>query len=105
MFPTKVPVSDDWKGLARCGRNDPKIDDLFHGMFFDRVDDYVGDDDRVHKGQPGEPVGDRTRPFMANDTVVMLIGSSSRYHPPKLFFQRDEFLLTPSADALEGIMP
>lgn len=104
VFPTKVPVSDDWKGLAACGEHDRGIDDVFHGMFFNDVNDRV-EGDRIIKGHPGEPVGNRLRPFMANDTVVVQIGSFTHYNPPRLFFERDEFVLTNGSSVIENIMP
>ena len=93
VFPTKVLVSDDWKGLAACGENDPKIDHVIEGKLFNAV--------LLYDRYEGEPVGDRTRPFLANDTMVI---PQIKVDPPRLFFQRDEFVLTKGPTNLEGIM-
>ena len=98
VFPTKVPVSDDWKGLATCGVNDPKIDDVFRAGKFNGVLAPAGDK------YIGEPIGDRTGPFMANDTVMSLV-PGWWLNLPRHFFQRDEFVLTQGPSNLEGIMP
>ncbi len=62
VFPTKIPLSEDWKGLAACGDNDPILDNVF---FYDG---------RFIRSWPHkdtiEPMGDRTRPFRVNDIVV-----------------------------------
>lgn len=96
VFPTEVPVSDDWKGLAACGKNDPSIDDLARTGFFKAA---------PQGGRyPGEENGTRTRPFLANNTVVTLV-PWNKLRPPRLFFQRDESLLTDESNVIEGIMP
>ena len=107
VFPTKVPVSDDWKGLAACGMNDPGIDDVFfynnHFSPSGHLNYYDRDSYKI------EPMGNRTRPFMANDTVVTKIENRNTQVPrivgaPRIFFQRDEFVLTDGSNSVEGIL-
>ena len=87
-FPTKIPLSDDWRGLAACGQN-AAIGAPFLGGWFNL--------------EKGEPLGDRTRPVMVNDTVVTEIIRFDR--PPQLIFQRDAFTLTDQSGPVEGIQP
>lgn len=96
VFPTKVPVSDDWKGLAACGVNDPKIDEVSWGGRFLRAHG----DENLDRPE-GEPIGDRTAPFIVNNIVLTTTG----YERPQRFFQRDEFVLTQGPSNLDGIMP
>lgn len=97
VFPTKVPVSDDWKGLATCVHYYEGIDGVFH---------YDGRFNGKNIGGKivAEEIGDRTRPFLVNDTVITKIRNDNS-QPPYLFFQRDEFLFTIGSGPIEGLIP
>lgn len=96
VFPTRVPVSDDWKGLAACGRNDPVMDDLFWGGRYLRSHGNIN----LDRGD-GEPIGERTQPVLVNDTVV---GEIMFNIPPGLIFERDEFALVNHSGPFENVL-
>ena len=96
VFPTRVQVSDEWKGLAACGINDPVLDDLFWGRRYRRSHGNID----LDRGE-GEPIGDRTQPVLVNDTAISEFTS---LFPPQLIFQRDEFTLRVGSGPFEGVL-
>jgi hypothetical protein len=75
VFPAKIALSEDWKGLAACGQINLAISDRTRPIRF---------------------------PVMVNDTMV---GDIRFNIPPQLVFQRDEFTLTDESGPYEGIHP
>jgi hypothetical protein len=75
VLPTKIALSEEWKGLAACGQIGFTINDHTRPIRF---------------------------PVMVNDTIVSEIPFHS---PPTLIFQRDQFTLTDESSSFEGITP
>ena len=86
VFPTKVPVSDDWKGLAACGMNDLKIDNVFQAGQFNAVYEQAGSywngggDRQPHPSTPGQRHGGHADPRRYSWLTLYLL-PARRVHP------------------------